>query len=162
MKKTFLLKVQNKKDLELYSNHSTYHKGDAGLDLFCPQDITVLPGETILLDLRVSCQSKSLNTNIFELLSGKLWKYHSYLLMPRSSISKTPFIMQNSIGLIDMGYTGTLKVPLLNTTIDKYVIKRGQRLVQLVNSDLSPVSFKLVNNHRETSRNTEGFGSTGQ
>ena len=114
-------------------------------------------GETILVDFGIQCQNISKR---FFLDWFKLYKYNSYLLIPRSSISKTPLMMKNSIGLIDAGYTGNIKAPLYNTSSEPFYIKRGERYVQLVNSDLSSIHFKLVNSHRNTTRNTGGFGST--
>jgi dUTP pyrophosphatase len=70
--------------------------------------------------------------------------------------------MHNSIGLIDSGYLGNLKVPFHNTSTEPFFVERGKRYVQLVNGDLSPVSFKLVEEHRDTTRGEGGFGSTGQ
>lgn len=81
--------------------------------------------------------------------------------MPRSSIYKTPLLMKNSVGLIDGGYKGNIKAPLYNTSTEPYELKRGTRIVQLVNSDLSPITMKIVKEHRETSRGSLGFGSTG-
>lgn len=161
MKKTFLLQlVHEKVDLELYKNHRTYHKGDAGLDLFILDDLTIPPGETLLIDLGVKCQCVTKTICFWKRLIGKKYNYHSYFLLPRSSISKTPLIMKNSIGLIDKGYTGSIKVPLMNTSNEEFTIKRGERYVQLVNSDLSSVKFKLVSFLRKTSREDGGFGST--
>jgi dUTP pyrophosphatase len=68
--------------------------------------------------------------------------------------------MKNSVGLIDKGYTGSIKAPLMNVSSEPFTIKRGERYVQLVNSDLSGVKFKLVKSLRKTSRGEGGFGST--
>ena len=161
MQKTFLLNlVHEKVDLELYKNHNTYHSGDAGLDLFVLDDLTISPGETALVDLGVKVQCVSKTKCVLKLLKGEKYDYHSYFLFPRSSIAKTPLIMKNSIGLIDKGYTGSIKAPLMNASSEPFTIKRGERYVQLVNSDLSGVNFKLVNSLRKTSRGEGGFGST--
>jgi len=161
MKKTFLLQlVDEERDLDLYKNHSTYHPGDAGLDLFIVEDLTILPGETALVDLGVKCQSVSSDKWFYKLVFGKRYNYHSYFSLPRSSIYKTPLIMKNSIGLIDKGYVGSIKAPLMNTSSESFTIKRGERYVQLVNSDLSDVNFKLVSELRSTERGEGGFGST--
>jgi dUTP pyrophosphatase len=156
MSKLFLIRV-NSENIDLYQNHKTYNKGDSGLDLFVIKDQLINPGETILVDFGIQCQNISKR---FFLDWFKLYKYNSYLLIPRSSISKTPLMMKNSIGLIDAGYTGNIKAPLYNTSSEPFYIKRGERYVQLVNSDLSSIHFKLVNSHRNTTRNTGGFGST--
>jgi dUTP pyrophosphatase len=156
-RKTFTLNVSDK---ELYENHSTFHAGDAGLDLFVLEDLMIPGGETKLVDFGVTCQSKSLSWCPFKWIRGKFYNYHSYFLMPRSSICKTPLIMRNSVGLIDSAYTGNLKAAFYNTSSEPFYMTRGQRYVQLVNGDLSEARFTLTNSQRETSRGQGGFGST--
>jgi dUTP pyrophosphatase len=160
----FLIKVAKPSDVGMYVSHVTYHKGDAGLDLFMPQDVVIQSGETKLVDLGVRCQSRSFVWNMWKWRRGKFWNYHSYWLMPRSSISKTPLLMHNSMGLIDKGYTGTLKVSLFNMSEEPYHIKRGQRFAQLVNGDLSEIRFEVVEYldiRNIGTRGEAGFGSTG-
>ena len=161
MRKTFLLKVASSENNILYTNHDIYHTGDAGLDLFIIEDTTINPGETKLIDLGVQCQSRSFTFCMWKWFRGEFYKYHSYWLVPRSSISKTPLLLRNSVGLIDKGYTGNIKAPLYNTSTEPFQLKRGQRYVQLVNNDLSEVSVKVVHAQRSTSRGSGGFGSTG-
>lgn len=160
-KKQFSIKVVNSENRVIYENHSTYHEGDAGLDLFTVEDALIPPGETKLIDLGIQCQSRSFSWCLWKWIKGDFNNYHSYLLIPRSSISNTPLVMHNSIGLIDSGYLGNLKVPLHNTSTEPFFVERGKRYVQLVNGDLSPVSFQLVEEHRRTTtRGSNGFGST--
>lgn len=160
MPKTFLVKVVDENNSKLYESNSLFHKGDAGLDLVVVKDYTIHPGETVLVDMGVQCQSRSFDPCVWHWFTS-FYKYHSYLLMPRSSIYKTPLIMRNSVGLIDSGYLGNIKAPLYNTSNEPYFLYRGTRIVQLVNSDLSPTRIKYVTEHRKTSRGTGGFGSTG-
>jgi dUTP pyrophosphatase len=139
----------------MYKNHRTYHTGDSGLDLFIVNDITIAPGEMKLVDLGIQCQ-----------LQSSAWycpwnkKYHSCMMFPRSSISKTPLRLANSIGLCDAGYTGELKAPLYNTGNTPFHLKKGDRYVQLVAPNLEPVEFEIVDIVRNTSRGAGGFGST--
>lgn len=158
--KKFLINVLEESNAELYTNHTTFHKGDSGLDLFIMNDVFIGPYETQLVKLGISCQSRKFNWCPFSWLTGKFYKYYSYILMPRSSISKTPLMMRNSIGLIDAGYTGELMASLYNTSAEPFVLKRGERYFQLVNNDLGEVDFKLVNSLRNTTRGSGGFGST--
>lgn len=158
----FLICPESRDTRDLYNYHTTFHQGDSGLDLFIIEDQTIGPQETVLVDLGIKCQNRSLNPCVWHWFTKGFYKYHSYLLLPRSSISKTPLLMRNSIGLIDAGYLGTLKVPLYNTSSEPFTIIKGQRYVQLVNADLSPVNFELTDTLRTTSRNTGGFGSTGR
>ena len=131
-RKRFLIQVVSPLNKILYEYHNTYHKGDSGLDLFIIKEETIAPGETKLIDLGIRCQSKS------------LFNYHSYWMVPRSSVSKTPLLLRNSIGLIDAAYTGNLKAAFYNTSDKPFTLNRGERYVQLVNNDLSPALFEIV------------------
>ena len=148
----FLIKPQTDEVKEMYTTHSTYHEGDSGLDLFIIADEVIPSGETILVDLGISCQLKS---NVNE-------KYFSYNMYSRSSISKTPLRLANGVGLCDAGYLGPLKAALHNTSTTDYIVKKGERYVQLARSDLEEISFELVESLRESSRGQMGFGSTGK
>lgn len=162
MTKTFLLKAHNDNVKTLYQNHSTYHRGDSGLDLFVMEDTIIEPHKTVLVDMGISAQCRSVNKCMWQWLRGNFYKYYSYYLMPRSSIYKTPLLMKNSIGLIDAGYLGPIKAPLYNTSDEVYTLKQGERIVQLVNSNLEPINFTLVDTLRETTRGQNGLGSTGK
>ncbi len=137
--------------VDLYEDHGHFHAGDAGLDLYVPNDVTINPGETKIIDLEIQCEPAH----------GV-----AYWLMPRSSITKTPLRMSNSMGLIDAGYRGTIKAPVdyifRSITDEPYTIKRGTRLFQLVAADLKGMSFELVDELSETTRGEGGFGSTGE
>ncbi len=140
--KPFSLEVK-----KLYEEHSHFHDGDAGLDLFVVHEQTIQAGESTFIHLQISCEN----------VEGK-----PYLLMPRSSISKTPLRLSNSIGLIDSGYRGEIIAAVDNIKDISYKVTPGQRLFQLVAMDGSPIHFKIVNELSETSRGTGGFGSTGK
>ncbi len=131
---------------ERYAQHGHYHAGDAGLDLFIMEDMTIKAGETVPLKLQISCETAS----------GQ-----PYYLMPRSSISKTPLRMSNSIGLIDGGYRGEIIAMVDNIKTTDYSVSTGDRLFQLVAMDGSPITFELVSELSDTSRGSGGFGSTG-
>lgn len=139
--KPFSLEVKN-----LYSDHDHFHDGDAGLDLFIVHEQTIAAGESAFIHLQIACS----NTD-----------NKPYLLMPRSSISKTPLRLSNSIGLIDAGYRGEIIAAVDNIKDIPYKIEAGQRLFQLVAMDGSPIHFKIVDELSETTRGGGGFGSTG-
>jgi dUTP pyrophosphatase len=136
---------------QLYTNHTTFHEGDSGLDLFFTETINLNPKETKLISLGIRCEAypdKNKDRNI------------SYYLYPRSSISKTPLRMSNSVGIIDAGYRGPLMVSIDNISDDIYEIKQGQRLFQLCSPTLEAISFELTDVLSETTRGEGGFGST--
>ena len=84
------------------------------------------------------------------------------MLMPRSSIAKTPLRLSNSIGLIDAGYRGEIIAAVDNIKEQPHKISVGERLFQLVAMNGSKINFKLVSELTETDRGTGGFGSTGK
>ena len=141
------IKTLNKAANQLYQNHGHFHDGDAGLDLYILEDQTFIPSETKLIKLGISCEPED----------GK-----AYFLLPRSSISKTPLRLSNSIGLIDGGYRGEIMASCDNIKDIEYKVEKGQRLFQLVAADCSPISYEIQNNLSETSRGEDGFGSTGK
>ena len=91
------------------SNTNRETRGDAGLDLYCPEEIIVEPGETKKINLNISCEAtkKVLQPDENDLLTYMTMPT-SYFLYPRSSIIKTPLRMANSVGIIDAGYRGNI------------------------------------------------------
>ena len=141
-----LIKPLNSLSKQFYSNHNHFHDGDAGLDLYVLEDQAFNPGETGKIKLGISCEN----------VDGK-----GYFLFPRSSISKTPLRMANSIGLIDGGYRGEIMAVCDNIKDYEFSISKGDRLFQIVSSDLSSIEFKIVEKLSDSSRGEGGFGSTG-
>ena len=90
------------------------------------------------------------------------------LLLPRSSLSATPFRMANSIGLIDMGYRGDVKakVDVLTLQNGDYDVPRGARLFQICRENFMPwdnvmiVQFEHELPPAPDNRGAGGFGST--
>lgn len=158
---SFKIQVLDNNNIDLYRDHTEYHAGDSGLDLFMIENVEIPAHSTVIIGLGIKCQLESFNWCPYKWVSEGFKKHKSYFIFPRSSISKTPLRLANSIGLVDSAYTGELKVALHNTSERPYQVKRGQRLVQLVKHNLSPVTFQLVDKHRDTTRGDGGFGSTG-
>ena len=141
------IKAFNKRAQELYENHSHFHAGDAGLDLFVIEDQVIPAKSTHPIPLQIACEN----------VDNK-----AYYLFPRSSISKTPLRMANSIGIIDAGYRGEIMAAVDNTGDKDYMIVPGQRLFQIVHPTLYPFSVGVVDELTETDRGDGGFGSTGK
>ena len=84
------------------------------------------------------------------------------LLFPRSSITKTNLMLKNSVGVIDSGYRGTVKVKFHIDKLSKhspYMI--GDRVAQMMIVPRPHIQLEAVDNLSETIRGTGGFGSTG-
>ena len=147
-----LLKTDNTDLTNLYSNHQHYNPGDSGLDLFCPETITINPGETVKINLQIKCEA----------LSNDGQRNVSYYLYPRSSIIKTPLRLSNSVGIIDAGYRGDIIACVDNIKNESYTISQGDRLFQICAGDLTSINFELVDKLSDTKRGDGGFGSTGK
>lgn len=83
------------------------------------------------------------------------------LLYPRSSISKTGMILANSVGVVDSGYRGEVKLRfkyVAGTT--KYEV--GDRVAQLVILPYPQVKLIESDTLSDSERQDGGFGSTGQ
>lgn len=141
------IKPFNKDIHKMYKNHNHFHPGDSGLDIYIIENQIINPGETIRLKLGISCEN----------LDAK-----SYFLMPRSSLSKTPLRLANSVGLIDAGYRGEIMAAVDNIKDFAYEVEIGQRLFQIVAMDGSAIHFELGDHLSETTRGADGFGSTGK
>jgi len=83
-------------------------------------------------------------------------------LVGRSSISKTGYIVANSIGIIDASYTGSLKVALIKVNKDAPELELPARLVQLLPRQLVHLDAVEVKDLSGTQRADGGFGSSGK
>jgi len=133
---------------EFYSQKLNYNT-DSGFDLFCPDSLLISPRSTGTIDFKIQCSPN------FQKVSG-------YYLYPRSSISKTPLMMANSVGIIDATYRGNIMAKVFNTSDVPYQINRGDRLFQICMPTLEPCEVSFVNALDATERGAGGFGSTGK
>ena len=81
---------------------------------------------------------------------------------PRSGLAaKSGITCLNTPGTIDADYRGEVKVILINLGEDDFVIRRGDRIAQLVIAPLVQGRWSEVESLDETARGAGGFGSTG-
>lgn len=86
------------------------------------------------------------------------------LVFPRSSISKTSHTLSNSVGVIDSGYRGEIKLRMrYEEGREDLEYNFGDKVGQLVIIPHPTVSFQVVDKKdlSDTTRGTGGFGSTG-
>jgi dUTP pyrophosphatase len=125
---------------------------DAGFDLYVPSHVLCVAGQINKIDFGVKCRAQMVST------SGKMPNTGFYMY-PRSSLSKTPLRLANSVGIIDSGYRGNL-IGAFDATND-CSISRGDRLVQICAPGLVPIVVTLLDSLDDvTARGTGGFGST--
>jgi len=83
-------------------------------------------------------------------------------MRPRSGLAaKHGITCLNSPGTIDSDYRGELKVILINHGAEPFVIRRGERIGQLVLAPVTRLEWDEVDALPETARGEGGFGSTG-
>jgi dUTP pyrophosphatase len=110
----------------------------------------------------------------------ELPKGYKLTLVPRSSLTKTKWIIQNSPGLGDEDYRGEyqFRFRCIPTEIKSYVTgihevksilvyenfpyKIGDRIAQCYLEEVIPMEFEEVDELEDTIRNSGGFGSTGK
>jgi len=126
------------------------HKDDAGWDLFTPEDVELVEGKISMVDLRIKVA---------------IPEGHFGLIVPRSSMAKKRILLANTVGIVDSGYRGNVKVALTYTpTIDMPMtttIYQNERVAQMIIIPFNHSEFTVVNCLEDTERSDGGFGSTG-
>ncbi|MEF2244510.1 MULTISPECIES: dUTP diphosphatase [unclassified Paenibacillus] len=83
-------------------------------------------------------------------------------IRPRSGLAyKHGITSLNSPGTIDADYRGEVKVLLINLGQEPFVIKRGERIAQMVFQTLPSVQIVETDELPDTVRGSGGFGHTG-
>jgi dUTP pyrophosphatase len=126
------------------------HLGDAGYDLRSVQRADLAPGARALVRTGISIA-------IPEGYAG--------LVLPRSGLAvKHGISLVNTPGLIDSGYRGEIRVPLINhDRKETFLIKEGTRIAQLVLVRAAAAFFAEVEflESAADGRSEGGFGSSG-
>lgn len=141
------VKVVNKSNFEL-PEYATIHS--AGLDLRAniTEEVSVSSLERVVIPTGL----------FFEIPIG-----YEAQVRPRSGLAiKSGITVVNSPGTIDADYRGEVKVGLVNLSKDKYVIKPGDRIAQVVFAKHETVCWNCVEQLNSTTRGEGGFGSTGK
>ena len=84
------------------------------------------------------------------------------LLFPRSSISNTDHYLRNSVGVIDSGYRGEIKIRMSVPELGKKEYNIGDKIAQLVIIKLPWVDIEEVQDLDDSDRGEGGFGSSGK
>lgn len=124
------------------------HDGDAGLDLFAAENVTLRPFERTLVPTGIAVA-------IPEGYAG--------FIQPRSGLAiRCGLGFVNSPGLIDSHYRGEIKLVAINfDPVEPIVVKRGDKIAQLVVQRVERVHLLESDDLDETARGEGGFGSTG-
>jgi len=123
--------------------------GSAGVDLRAAisSDVTVAPGDRVLIQTGIQ----------IALPVG-----YEGQIRPRSGLALNYGVtVLNTPGTVDSDYRGELKVLIINLGREPFVVTRGMRIAQLVISKFEQAEWNIVKSLDETSRGTNGYGSTG-
>jgi len=124
---------------------SKENPGDAGIDIYTNETYTLKPGERYMFSTGISVEFP---------------KGYVALLWDRSGLGSKG--IHRLAGVIDSGYRGEWKVVLLNTTKEKYEIKKGDKIIQCILQKFESAKIKEVKKLSETKRGKKGFGSSGR
>ena len=81
---------------------------------------------------------------------------------PRSGLAlKQGVSVLNTPGTVDADYRGEVGVILMNHSKQEMVIKRGDRIAQMIINKIERIDFEEVEELPSSDRGTGGFGSTG-
>ena len=121
------------------------HDTDAGYDLYAREDMTIPFGGSAVFDTGV-------HMAIPKGMAG--------LIVSKSGLN-TVFNL-TSTGLIDSGYTGSIKVKLYNHGSTPYKVCAGDKISQIVIIPIFTPLLEIVGEFEQTERGNNGFGSSGR
>ena len=127
------------------------HATDAGFDLYLKENLIIKRSKKIQI----------IDTGVHILIPAG----YVGLIQPRSSMTKKQFLCHT--GVIDAGYTGSIKIALqwLDDKSNQamfYTFERGERIAQLVIVPIPEIELQEVNELPQTDRGSNGFGSSGR
>lgn len=123
------------------------HEGDAGMDLYSVESVTLEPGERKLVKTGLKLQLPP-NTEA--------------QIRPKSGLAlKKGITLLNTPGTIDEGYRGEVGVILINHSQEVYPVEIGQKIAQMVIMPVTRVTVEKVDHLNSSDRGEGGFGSTG-
>ena len=123
------------------------HDADAGMDLRTPVAFIVPAHGSYTVDTGVHIQIPVGQVGFIKSKSG---------LNVKGGLTAT--------GVVDSGFSGSIRVKLYNHSEDDYMFSRGDKITQLVLLYIAKPEngFEVVDNFEETERGDNGFGSTGR
>lgn len=121
------------------------HTTDAGLDLYAMEDQIVRARESAIFDTGVHIE---------------LPPNSAGLLVSKSGLNVKHGLISD--GIIDYGYTGSIVVKLYNLSDYDYIIRRGDKISQLVIIPILLPGLAQTDKLNESERGDNGFGSSGR
>lgn len=137
-------KLKEKAIIPVYSTEFA-----AGADLFSclDENVIIKAGQTVMIPTGISMEIKDGLVGLVYARSG---------LATKNGIAPA-----NKVGVIDSDYRGEIFVPLHNHSQNDVEITDGMRIAQIIFTPYVKECFNVVDDLTTTSRNENGFGSTG-
>ncbi len=124
------------------------HPSDAGMDVRSIEELVIPAGKRALV-----------HTGLVVLLPP----LYEAQVRPRSGLAlKFGVTVLNTPGTIDSGYRGEIGVILANFGDADFIVKKGDKIAQLVIAPVTQPEVCEVSEIDETDRGAGGFGSTGR
>ena len=120
------------------------HKQDAGLDLYSREEQIIFPCASAVFDTGVHVELPEGTFGKLESKSGLHFRYNIVCLG----------------GVVDASYRGSINVKLTNFGDRPYMIRKGQKIVQMIIQPFLAPELEVVEELSETDRGSNGFGST--
>ena len=121
------------------------HDTDAGLDIYSRETKTIRARRSKVFDTGVHIELQKGTVGMLKSKSG---------LNVKHGIT--------SEGVIDVGYTGSIRAKLYNNSDEDYTVKAGDKITQLVILPILTPELELVDSLEDTERGDNGFGSSGK
>ena len=140
-------KLRNAKGLPLPKYMTEF---SSGMDLYAAvkSDIIIKPHERVLIPTGIKIV---------------LPKGYEAQIRPRSGLALNyGLTILNSPGTVDADYRGEVKIILINHGSKPHIIKRGERVAQMIISPVIGAEIEVLKSVPRTKRNKDGFGSTGR
>lgn len=122
------------------------HHGDAGFDLYIPDDLTIEPGARLSIPLGLA----------MEIPDG-----HTGLLLDKSGLSHKHGLKSFG-GVIDAGYRGEFHVGIMNLSDKAYSFSKGDKIIQMLIMPVVHADIVEAGELSESQRGTGAFGSSGK
>ncbi len=122
-----------------------FHHDDAGMDLFCLEEVVLSPGERKAVDTGIAM---AIPTGYV----GLIWDKSSIPLK---------FGVKSMGGVVDAQYRGEVKVIMINLSDEKQIFASGTKIAQMLIQPIVLPIIKEVKALGDTTRGEGGFGSTG-
>ncbi len=141
---SLVLKIKKIKEGGMVPQYA--HRGDAALDLFASEAVTLAPMERKAIPTGIAME-------IPEGFVGLIW-------------DKSGLSMKNGLktlgGVVDSTYRGEVLVGMINLSQEAYTFEAGHKIAQMIIQKKEDVLVEEMTELSDTARGERGFGSTGK